>query len=123
MADLYDQSRILAVLFESYSSDKIMNVASLYENFKFMDKAGNLKPALFYLRDTGYVEYSGENLYLTGKGMKTTKLLFRKFLIYIKRNYSDTLSTWIRILEPRKDSNREFIRDLCFYTQKEPSMV
>ncbi|MGC1930335.1 MAG: hypothetical protein WA667_15280 [Candidatus Nitrosopolaris sp.] len=79
--------------------------------------AGKLKPELTYLKKTGYVEGSDDDLQLTGKGLETTISIFRKFIPFIKKDeeYSETLSTWINHLELRQGDSWEFIRGAFFY--------
>jgi hypothetical protein len=128
MSDLFDQARILAVLFESYHNfDPTKPIMSYYvlrseEHFKFMDAIGRLSPMLTYLLRTGYIESDGYHIFLTGEGMRITISIFRKFLDFIKRFYPDKLSRWIRTLDLIKNTSRELIRDSYFYIKKEPLM-
>ena len=121
MSDLFDQASILAIIFESsYKFDPtkpMMSYLVLKSEgyFKYMDTAGRLGPMLTYLHKTGYLEGDNYHIRQTGKGMKTTIWLFRKFLIFIKRYYPDKLSSWINILDLKKSNNRELIRDSYFY--------
>jgi hypothetical protein len=80
-----------------------------------MHMAGKLNSQLTYLEKTGYVEGSDDDLQLTGEGFKITISIFRKFLTYIKKNYSSTLSDWINHLELRQGDSWEFIQNAFFY--------
>jgi hypothetical protein len=83
-----------------------------------MHAVGYLVPTLTYLVRTNYVVGSNSALYLTGDGIRVTEVLYRKFLIYLKRNRTDELSTWINSLELHRNSSWELIRDIYFYVEK-----
>jgi len=85
-------------LYEAYQAHRRITFQVLKTKLESMNDAGYLLPALSYLRLNGYVDGSYERLGLTGKGLRTTELLFRKFFIYLKRHRDDELSTWINSL-------------------------
>jgi hypothetical protein len=93
MGDLFDQARILAVMYiSSYECDRdptklpmSYNVLRTEKYFKAMDDVGRLSPMLVYLHDTGYIEADRFSLSLSGKGLSTTRDLYRKFLDFIKK--------------------------------------
>ena len=88
------------------------------EYFKVMGDAGRLDPMLTYLHKTGYIDGNNYGIFLTGRGMRTTQAIFRKFLVFIKKYYPDTLSIWINRLELIKNTSRELIRDSFFLYRK-----
>jgi hypothetical protein len=128
LPDLTDQYRILYVLYESYYKDKRTSIWDLQTSneLKYMHMVAKLIPELTYLRKTGYVEGTDDDLQLTGEGLKTTISIFRKFLTFIKKEYPETLSTWIKNLELRQNDSCEFIQNAFFYVEgrgREPLMA
>src|SRR5918992_3542420 len=127
MGDLFDQARILAIMFEStYESNPMMPMSypllRSERYLKSMDAVGRLGPMLRYLHETGYVEGDNYHIWLTGKGMSTTISIFRKFLDFIKRYYPERLSQWINTLARIKGTKRELIRDSYFFIKNERPM-
>jgi hypothetical protein len=121
LPDLTDQYRILYVLYESYYKDKRTSIWDLQTSneLKYMHMVAKLIPELTYLRKTGYVEGTDDDLQLTGEGLKTTISIFRKFLTFIKKEYPETLSTWIKNLELRQ--NDSWMISVCYCSSREPS--
>ena len=128
MSDLFDQVRILAVMYlASYDRDPTKppmsyRVLASEEYLKFMEDVGRLSPMATDLHISEYIAGDNYLLYLTKKGVETIKALFRKFLAFIKKNYPVTLSTWINNLELNKNTVHTLIRDSYFYIEKEPLM-
>jgi hypothetical protein len=95
------------------------------EDLKFMDKAGTLAPALNRLIRTGYVKddekaWLGFGLGLTGKGVIAIEMLFRNFLIYMRKSNFDELGTWINTLELSKNNSLKLTRDSLHFIEYEP---
>jgi hypothetical protein len=116
MSDLYDQCRILYHIYKANHDGGGISASALIadEDLKFMHGVGNLIPALYRLKRTGYVEEDdegNEDLQLSRDGLIATETLFRKFLPYMKESNPDKLDTWINTLERHKNSIWELIRD------------
>jgi hypothetical protein len=124
MSDLVDQYRILYHIYKANHNGERITLSDLISepDLVFMHKAGNLVPCLRRLKKTGYVENNDEDLQLTGNGLIATELIFRKFLTYIKKNYSDKLASWINILELHKNRSWDLILNAYFFIKNEPLM-
>ena len=118
LADLVNLYKVLYFLYKAHYEGSTVTFLNLQseDELHWMNEARNLKPSISYLQRTDYVD---DGLQLTGKGLKTTEELFRKFIVYMKRENSDELSTWIDTLERHKNNIWWLIHDTCFFIRNQ----
>jgi len=116
MTDLQRQIKILYHLYESFNK----NEASTSTNPKRMDDLvyipdEEFKAELVYLIKSGYVEkMPPQQLTLSVKGVRAIELLFKKFVIYVKKVYAKELSYWINIFDYSKSENSKLVSQVYF---------
>ena len=79
-----------------------------------------LRAELQYLIRNNYISTVNSNLELSGKGLRITELMFKKFIIFIKRKYAEKLSHWIKEFDYWKGQDSKQICTVYFRIQKEP---
>jgi hypothetical protein len=124
MTDLRRQAKILYYLYESFNKNEVPTHTSL----KRMDDLvyipdEEFKAELVYLIKSGYVErMSPQQLNLSDKGVRAIELLFKKFIIYVKKAYAKELSYWIKIFDYSKSETSKLISQVYFRIQHQPEI-
>ncbi|MGC1929616.1 MAG: hypothetical protein WA667_11620 [Candidatus Nitrosopolaris sp.] len=75
---------------------------------------------LQYLIRNNYISTANSNLELSGKGLRITELMFKKFIIFIKSKYAEKLSDWIKEFDYWQGQDSKQICAIYFRIQKEP---
>jgi hypothetical protein len=122
MSDLRNQYRILYLLYEALNENRFMTDSVLRTKLHSMDAIGKLTPELVYLAKNDYIDNQYGNLQLTAKGLRTTRLLFRKFIKFIRKYHAEDLSYWIKSFDYHKRDDWDLISQIYFNIERQPEL-
>jgi hypothetical protein len=122
MPDLRNQYRILYLLYEALNENKLITNSVLRTKLHSMDAIGKLNPELVHLEKNDYIDKQNGNLQLTAKGLKTTILLFRKFIKFIRKFHAEDLSYWIKSFDYHKWDDWDLISNIYFNIERQPEL-
>ena len=73
---------------------------------------------LDYLKGCGFITRSYSIIKLTSRGVKITEIFFKKFIEYIKNNYTKELEDYINIFDLYRKQSSTLISQIYFHLQK-----
>jgi hypothetical protein len=123
MTDLYLQCRILYHLYQSYNERKSADYSTLKaEEDLFYISDSKLEAELMYLIDGRYINRDQIGLELSSKGVRITELVFKKFVTYLERSYTEELRYWINIFDYHKNDTSRLVSQVYFFIHREPQI-
>ena len=123
MTDLYIQCSILYHLYQSFNERKYADYSTLKaKEDLFHIPDSKLQAELMYLISAGYINRDQFGLELSSKGVRTTDLVFKKFVTYVERNHAEELCPWINTFDYHKNDTMMLISQVYFFIHREPQI-
>jgi hypothetical protein len=116
MVELSNQYRILYYLYDNYHKKNGLSFNTLKNNddLRFMPFE-TFWAEVKYLEDSQYINTSEDGAQLTAKGVKTTELLFTKFIEYGNEYYKNELNKWNGIFNYSKTQGKKILVSQVYF--------